>query len=372
MYTGQMDENMQKQVAAFVVVARMQQRLLPRIGVQRRARSIDTYECYQDLLNNIDPTTWRRYFRFTKEEFLELYPALQIPDAYIYASHGHKCWAPLALLMLFARLAWPRALKTDLALLFQQDGTRICRFVNKMMEHIYTRFDYTLTCDKQRLRAHLGIFGEAVGRILGFPPHLRHHCKCWAFVDGTFRYTCRPEWRQDVLYNGHYGGHGFKYQFVVTPDGIVIDLYGPCAGRHHDAHLVEESELVDTLASFCVVGDESYYIYGDKAYPAGEFIQRPIQKVIMSVEEEDANARYSSARVAVEHLIGAVSNTWQALEFKRTEKVCLSAVALRYRVGVFLYNCLTCMRGGNQVSQRFMVEPPTLQQFLRPQHEREL
>jgi hypothetical protein len=92
----------------------------------------------------------------------------------------------------------------------------------------------------------------------------------------------------------------------------------------------------------------------------------------MSVEEEDANARYSSARVAVEHLIGAVSNTWQALEFKRTEKVCLSAVALRYRVGVFLYNCLTCMRGGNQVSQRFMVEPPTLQQFLRPQHEREL
>ena len=90
MSTAQTDEDMQKQVAAFVVVARMQQRLLPRIGVHRRARSIDTYECYQDLLNNIDPTTWRRYFRFTKEEFLELYPALQIPDDYIYASHGHK------------------------------------------------------------------------------------------------------------------------------------------------------------------------------------------------------------------------------------------------------------------------------------------
>ena len=68
MSTAQTDEDMQKQVAAFVVVARMQQRLLPRIGVHRRARSIDTYECYQDLLNNIDPTTWRRYFRFTNEE----------------------------------------------------------------------------------------------------------------------------------------------------------------------------------------------------------------------------------------------------------------------------------------------------------------
>ena len=62
----------------------------------------------------------------------------------------------------------------------------------------------------------------------------------WGFIDGTIRRICRPESGQRLVYNGHKRVHGFKFQSVVTPFGIVVHLYGPVEGKRHDAGMLRE------------------------------------------------------------------------------------------------------------------------------------
>ena len=51
---------------------------------------------------------------------------------------------------------------------------------------------------------------------------------CFGFVDGTVCPICRPgSVNQRLLYNGHKHVHGIKFQSVVTPDGMIANMYGP-------------------------------------------------------------------------------------------------------------------------------------------------
>ena len=49
---------------------------------------------------------------------------------------------------------------------------------------------------------------------------------CWGFVDGTVRPISRPGQNQLVMYNGHKGMHVIKFQLVVSPRGLIANLYG--------------------------------------------------------------------------------------------------------------------------------------------------
>ena len=50
---------------------------------------------------------------------------------------------------------------------------------------------------------------------------------CWGFVDGTVRPISRPEQNQRVMYNGHKRVHAIKFPSVVSPNGLIANLYGP-------------------------------------------------------------------------------------------------------------------------------------------------
>ena len=272
--------------------------------------------------------------------------------------------------MVLARLSHPRVLQADMVFLFRVGGTRISRFVNVMCYVFHEQFKHLLRFNKPRLRANLRQYSDAVGRALGLQEDELGECRCWGFIDGTFRYTCRPAERQDVLYNGHYGGHGFKYLILISASGLIEWVFGPIAGRHHDGWLVSHSDLLAELATFSYRMEGGarapYFVYGDAAFARNQYLQKPIVKAVLTPEEGDANARWSSVRVSVEHAIGGVTNTWQALDFLRQEKLGLSPLGTKYKVAVLLYNALNCVRGGSQVSRYFLVPPPTLEEWLRP------
>jgi hypothetical protein len=83
---------------------------------------------------------------------------------------------------------------------------------------------------------------------------------------------------------------------------------------------------------------------------------RPSEKCRSILQE--AGGCWSAVRISVEHIIGLVSAVlWQALDFKRQEKVGLSPVALRFR-------------GGNVVSAMYRCPTLTPQEYLRPEAER--
>ena len=61
---------------------------------------------------------------------------------------------------------------------------------------------------------------------------------CWGFVDGTVRPICRPTENQRAVYNRHKRVHAFKFQLVVTPNGLIANLFGPVEGRRHDSAML--------------------------------------------------------------------------------------------------------------------------------------
>ena len=70
---------------------------------------------------------------------------------------------------------------------------------------------------------------------------------------------CRPTRHQMVCYNGHKRLHALKFQSVVTPNGLIANLYDPVEGRRHDCSLLRESGLMEQLGTeqtgrpFCLV-----------------------------------------------------------------------------------------------------------------------
>ena len=50
---------------------------------------------------------------------------------------------------------------------------------------------------------------------------------CFGFVDGTVRPISRPEYNQRIVYNEHKRVHAIKFQSVVTPNGMIANMFGP-------------------------------------------------------------------------------------------------------------------------------------------------
>lgn len=142
---------------------------------------------------------WTALFRFTPVEFFQtLAPALYLPDR--FRVDGHSCEGELALLMLLAKMSSPRPLCPDMEMIFLQDESRISRFINAAMTHIYSRFAYTFAFDTRRLRANVDYYASLVGRKFGVPNPEAFHV--WGFIDGVFRHFGRPTAGQESVYNG--------------------------------------------------------------------------------------------------------------------------------------------------------------------------
>ena len=129
----------------------------------------------------------------------------------------------------------------------------------------------------------------------------------WGFIDGTLRPVCRPTEDQRTWYSGYKKKHAFKYQGIMTPDGLISHLGGPFEGKMGDWaawHLSEIEEKLRLLDEG-FADDDRIFLYGDPAYtaaygifggykaPAGE----PLNLALM-------NAHMSSLRISVEHGFG--------------------------------------------------------------------
>lgn len=72
---------------------------------------------------------------------------------------------------------------------------------------------------------------------------------CWGFIDGTARPIARPVRNQRIMYSGHKRCHCLKFPSVVAPNGLIANMYGPIAGRRHDAFMLDVSGLQHKLAT---------------------------------------------------------------------------------------------------------------------------
>jgi hypothetical protein len=89
----------------------------------------------------------------------------------------------------------------------------------------------------------------------------------WGFIDRTLRKTCCPKYFQKECYSGHKRAHGLKFQSVITPNGLLCQMFGPVNGKRHDSYMLHESWLVGKIQNMMPINGIMYALYGDPAYP---------------------------------------------------------------------------------------------------------
>ena len=193
----------------------------------------------------------------------------------------------------------------------------------------------------------------------------------WGFIDGTATEVGRPdEDLQRAYYSGHKKKHCLQHQAIVTPDGLVTSLMGPFLGKTNDWSIVKETKMRRILkrAHSAKSPDQPRLsLYGDKAYlccwgiigPYKDYPKKPL-----TPDQAYFNQRMSRLRIEVEHAFGICSNYWSFSGDKKKMRVGQSPAAAYFFVGVLLTNILNCYRP-NQISRRFGMCPPTVEEYLQ-------
>ena len=189
---------------------------------------------------------------------------------------------------------------------------------------------------------------------------------CWGFIDGTLRPIARPSVNQKVMYNGHKRLHGFKFQSITAPNGLIANFFGPLEGSRHDSFLLAQSGIMNLLEqhSFGPSG-EVLCIYGDPAYPLSVHLQAGFRNAADPAEIE-YNQRMSRVRVSVEWVFGDIIERFRFTDFKKMMKSGLSPVAKQYAVSALLTNARTCLHG-SITSTFFNCQPPSLEEYFQLQ-----
>ena len=187
---------------------------------------------------------------------------------------------------------------------------------------------------------------------------------CFGFIDGTVRGMARPSVGQRSCYNGHKRKHALKFQSVVTPDGMIVDLCGPFEGRRSDCFLLTQSEIEDRMIPKAQdhMG-RALCIYGDGVYPLSAQICKPFVGSHLSDDQEAFNRAMSVQRVHVEYGFQRITSIWAFLDFPKNLKNGLQSVGKQYMVGALLVNCMACFYG-TQTSQFYGTETPNIYNYL--------
>lgn len=83
---------------------------------------------------------------------------------------------------------------------------------------------------------------------------------CWGFIDGTVRGIRRPSAEQEEYYSGHKRKHCVKYQSILCPDGIIVNLKGAFPGRRHDSGILRETNIYNQLEQNCMFPNNEYFV----------------------------------------------------------------------------------------------------------------
>jgi hypothetical protein len=298
------------------------------------------------------------YFRFHRDEIRLIAEKLQLPEI-VRTDSGYTMPRDIALSLVMYRLSWPTRYK-DAVLLFQMSESKLCSVFNHAVMLIYKTWKHLLLFDHVRLTHQFMEQCALAVREKG-----AQQLNCWGFIDGTHMEICRPEEEQEEFYSGHKRMHSLKYHAITTPDGMIVHLGGPFAGRRHDARMLTDSKIRDYLAVHARDADgQSFVIYGDEGYGRREEVLAPYRGSTLTNEQNSYNGSMRRPRLCVEWTFGYISKQWGATNYAQNLKVGLSNLGALYPVVAMLSNIQKCLDRGHSGKGYYGMAAPALDEYL--------
>ncbi len=313
------------------------------------------YEQFEFDLDQWSPERVRRTMRFTKEEIRLLIGYFDLQS--IEYRQRIRPSPEFALCLLLCKLSWPRPL-FQLTEHFGRSEAYLSTVLNDVLEHLRLRYTPMIRWHPTLTYNRIRLYARTIKRLGGHSGR----STVWAFIDGTFRRTARPQERQEFWYSAYKKSHGMAWMSITCPDGLIGASFGPYEGKIADVKMVQVSGVLDKLDRIFKKKLRQYYLFGDKAYIHQRHVMSPY---VGWTSDNDTwfNKRMSSARVTVEHSFGRTQNLWISNAFKQQLKMGLQPVGDLYQAAILLTNCYTCLRG-NEDATRFQIRPPNIHQYL--------
>nr|CAI5833161.1 unnamed protein product [Callosobruchus analis] len=188
---------------------------------------------------------------------------------------------------------------------------------------------------------------------------------CWGFIDETPRKICRPSQNQEEYYSGHKRYHCLKYQSILCPDGLIVNLKGAFPGRRHDARIYRESNIRDELRQTVVFDHERFVLFRDQGYALSEVLFTPFpgRTEDFQPHQQQFNSVMKLLRIAVEWGFQKVLAEFAFVDFSKNQKLLLQDLESLYKTAVLLTNCHTCIYS-SQTAMYFNIIPPTLEEYI--------
>jgi hypothetical protein len=254
---------------------------------------------------------------------------------------------------------------SDLRDVFGGTKQRLGRIVNEVACFLFRRFHAKMAkCDRERMN-------DDYLRTLCTVHYQKNEVmeNIWGFIDGTVRPCCRPVRFQKTVYNGHKKVHAIKFQSIVAWDGMIAHMNGPWVGTRHDSGIFEESGLHNLMDEmpYVTMGCAStpVAVYADDGYALTPRVFCPYPDGRMDSRHQAFNTMMSQSRITVEWSYGRICSLWRSLNLKDNHKIFKSPIGVYYLVGALLTNCVSCIEGGNAITDHSGFHTPSLEDYLR-------
>jgi hypothetical protein len=182
--------------------------------------------------------------------------------------------------------------------LFAVDKETIHRWKVFLEEVLWMALGYQLALPRKKIRTIAGMI-EVCPDLTEF------------IVDATERSIQRPKENQEFYYSGKKKKHTIKNQLLVNPHTKrIIAISKTVEGKRHDKQLCEDDGLILRAPPGATGGGDSGYEGARELNPQIKFVlpfKKPRGKELTESQKE-TNRAFSSVRVRVEHVIGALKH----------------------------------------------------------------
>jgi nuclease HARBI1 len=318
-------------------------------------------------INSYDSATFRNYFRFEQQHALHVMSCLGLdPAREIICENRTKCNEEEAFLILLYRMGK----HVDLVVMeseFGRDNTSLGRIIAHMVHLLVSNNHHLISNNIAFFVPRFKMYNAAIRRKFRGQQMPAAAIDTALFLDGTSLRIARPSGphaNQRNMYNGHHKVHCLQFQGVSAPDGMIVDFYGPLAGRRHDTHVLNSSFFNERLAQAQQGLPVQYKYYADKGYYAKSHGYAAYKGKNLPQLLVDENARMSGQRVGIEWTFGNIANRWAYVDFHKRQKIQMTFVGKYYWLAAILTNCHTCVCGSGPATRYWRVKPPTLAEYF--------
>lgn len=158
--------------------------------------------------------------------------------------------------------------------------------------------------------------------------------------------------------------HCLKYHILISPDSLIIHVYGLVDGCRHDETVFKESGLAALLEKhFWTPDNHPLFIYDNPAYSVSTHVMAPFKGPVITHQEKAFNSAMSKICELVEWIFKEVTQQFSYLDFSCSQKVLLNPCGLFYLVSLLFCNAHTILHHP-QIPQYFICTPPSLEEYF--------